>query len=108
EMRIAAADVDESMQDFVTSVEELFAALDKLYQLGIEYPSKNQLNSLGLRVTQTWIGKSRFARAVELLPPSARREMLPLITEWAANVEANHIAPLLGEPEQAKDEADEA
>jgi chromosome segregation ATPase len=102
EMRAAARGVDGALSDFVDSADELFAALDKLHQLGIQQPTANQLNSLGLRVVQTWIGTSKYQRAVELVQPSARRHMLPLVTEWAQMVEQNYIAPLLGATKQTE------
>ena len=106
----AASDVDESFRDAISSVDELFALIGELNRLvPAGPPSINQLNALLPLAVRTWLWRSKVHAIRELVSPllaPARREALPMVSEWMAKRERDHIAPLLGETEQAKDKTD--
>jgi hypothetical protein len=104
----AAADADAVLRDFNESTEELRAALTAIHVRGCEFPTTQQLLTLGRFALLTHLGRSPWSREFEVIPPSARREFEPLVRTWTEMIENNYIKPLLGEPEQSKEKADEA
>jgi hypothetical protein len=104
----AAADADAVLRDFNESTEELRRALNAIHIRGCEFPTTQQLLTLGKFALLTHLGRSPWARDFEVIPPSARREFEPLVRTWTEMIENNYIKPLLGEPEQSKEKADEA
>ena len=92
-----ARDMDEALADFATSSHELRDVVNKLHNLGCQFPNHNQIESLGSRAVLTAIGQSIFKRAVETLAPGERRSFAPMVATWIANIENTHIKPLLGE-----------
>jgi hypothetical protein len=104
----AARDADAGLRDFSNSAEELRRALNAIHIRGCEFPTTQQLLALGKFALLTHLGRSPWAREFEVIPPSARREFEPLVRVWVETIENNYIKPRLGEPEQSKDEADEA
>ena len=103
----AARDADAVLRDFNDSVEEMRRALTAIHARGVGFPTQMQLMALGKFCLLTHLNRSPWAREFEVIAPSARREFAPLVAQWCEMIE-RQIAPLLGEPEQSKDEADEA
>jgi hypothetical protein len=103
-----AQDMDEALADFATSSHELRDVVNKLHNLGCNFPNHNQIESLGTRAVLTAISQSIFKRAVETLAPSERRQFGPMVATWIESIERNNIKPLLGESEQTKEKADAA
>jgi hypothetical protein len=99
----AAADADAVLQDFNASVEEMRRALNAIHARGVMFPSDMQLLALGKYCLLTHLNRSPFAREFEVIPPSARREFAPLVSQWCEMIEKNHVAPLL-DPEPPKEE----
>jgi hypothetical protein len=98
-----AQDMDEALADFATSSHELRDVVNKLHNLGCNFPNHNQVESLGSRVVLTAIGQSLFKRAVETLAPGERRTFAPMVATWCETIERTHIGPLLRDPEQPKE-----
>jgi hypothetical protein len=104
----AAKDCDALLADFNESVTEMRAALTAIHARGVAFPSYMQLLALGKYCLLTHLNRSPWAREFEVIPPSARREFAPLVAQWTAMIEKNHLAPILGDDEQSKEKADEA
>jgi hypothetical protein len=104
-----AQDLDESLADFVTSSHEMRDIVNKLHNLGCQFPNHNQIESLGSRAVLTAIGQSIFKRSVETLAPSERRTFSPMVANWISNISNTHIKPLLdpelGEQTNSRDAA---
>jgi hypothetical protein len=104
----AAKDCDALLADFNTSVTELNQALAAIHSHGVAFPTHMQMQSLGKYCLLTALNKTPWSREFEIVAPGQRREFTSLVSQWVANIERNHIAPLLGESEQTKETADEA
>jgi hypothetical protein len=100
----AAKDCDALLADFNASVTELNQALSAIHARGVAFPTHMQLQSLGKYCLLTALNKTPWAREFEIVAPGQRREFTPLVSQWVANIERNHIAPLLN-PAQPKEEA---
>ena len=109
EMRIALAEftecgisIDEALAALVEEGAALRAALNKIHVLGAPHPRDEQVNALITNAILTALGATPWKREFRTLAPRERRNMADLVRAWSTNIEANHIAPLLGEAEPAK------
>jgi hypothetical protein len=90
--------VDHALALLAADGHALVDAHRQLARHGCQFPSSQQLESLGLICLRSAIMSTPWARTVDTVPPGQRARTFRMLTEgWAANIEANNIKPRLGE-----------
>jgi hypothetical protein len=97
--------VDRALGALAHNGHALTEALRKVHALGCQFPTQQQLDSLGHICLRSAIMQTPWARSVETVPPGQRRSFRSLIEAWAANVEGNNIKPRLGEQTNSEEAA---
>jgi hypothetical protein len=89
--------IDDAFTAMVKEANALSKTLIEIHSLGCSFPSYDQLNSLGARALGTAIMQTPWKRDFDHLAPSARQSFPKLVSDWAARIESNHVAPRIGE-----------
>ena len=95
EFKETGHEIDLAFQDLAAHAADLQKILDRIHQAGCSVPSSEQLRVLGEICARTALMKTPWSRAVEIVPPTQRRDFKSLIDGWAAQIE-NNIAARLG------------
>jgi hypothetical protein len=93
--------LDEAFQQMTAEANALREVLIEIHGLGCQFPSFDQLNSLGARALGTAIMNTPWKRDYQHLAPSERQSFPKLVSDWADRIEKNHIQPRIGELEVA-------
>jgi hypothetical protein len=93
--------LDVALAAVSTNGAALYECLGKIHALGSQFPTGQQLHSLGYRCLLTAIAATPWKREFETVAPRERRSFSDLIETWAATIESR-----LGE--QSKENADAA
>ena len=96
-----ATAIDEAFASVVKEAMALEETLKTIHSLGSQFPSRAQLDSLGTRALLTAIQGTPWRRDFETIAPGQRQTFSALVGTWAERIEANHIAPRIGELEVA-------
>jgi hypothetical protein len=97
---------DAALAMLIAATHGMRAALNAIHGCGSDFPSHQQLLSLGEHALKTGLMQMPgFARAFEHLPPSSRRSFSDLFEGWASMIERNNISPRLGEELAQQQEA---
>ena len=99
----AGTAVDGALSALAHNGAALQEALQQIHALGCQFPTSQQLDSLGHIALRSSLMRTPWARSVETVQPGQRRSFRSLVETWAANIEINHIKPRLNE--QTKTEA---
>jgi hypothetical protein len=94
-----AVAIDDAFASMGREANAVRETLLEIHSLGCAFPSYEQLNSLGARALKTAIMNTPWKRDFEHLAPGERQNLSKLVSDWAARIEANHIAPRIGELE---------
>jgi hypothetical protein len=92
-----ALKIDETFTAMVKEATALEKTLMEIHSLGCAFPSRAQLDSLGARALGTAIMGTPWRKDFEHLAPSARQYFPTLVRQWCERIEANHIAPKIGD-----------
>jgi hypothetical protein len=90
---IAIDDAMTAMTKHATALEE---TLKHINRLGCAFPSRAQLDSLGVRSLLTAIQGTPWRRDFETIAPGQRQSFTALVGQWADRIEKNHIEPRIG------------
>jgi hypothetical protein len=71
--------------------------LSEMHRLGCNFPSHEQLQSLGARALKTALMGTPWAREFEHIAPRERFNFAKLAEDWASRIENNFLKPRLGE-----------
>jgi hypothetical protein len=94
-----AVALDEAFTAMAKHATALEMTLKEIHLLGCAFPSRPQLDSLGARAMLTAIQGTPWRRDFEVIAPGQRQSFTALVGQWCDRIEANHIAPLVGDPE---------
>jgi hypothetical protein len=93
--------VDHALGMLARDGHALSDALREVHRLGCQFPSAQQLDTLGHICLRAAIMQTPWVRSVETVPPGQRRSFRSLVEGWAANIEASNVKPRLGESTEA-------
>jgi hypothetical protein len=93
--------IDEAFTTVVKEATALRETLVEIHGLGCQFPSFDQLNSLGARALGTAIMNTPWRKDFQHLAPSERQSFPKLVSDWADRIEKHHIEPRIGELEVA-------
>jgi hypothetical protein len=93
----AGSRVDHALGLLARDGHALTDALNKVHALGAQFPTQQQLDSLGHICLRSSIMQTPWARSVETVAPGQRRSFRSLVEAWASNIEQNNIRPRLSE-----------
>jgi hypothetical protein len=85
--RAIGTQLDAALAAVATNGAELHASLGKIHALGSQFPTSQQLDSLGTRCLLTAIAATPFRRNFETIAPRERRSFSDLIATWATTIE---------------------
>jgi hypothetical protein len=94
--RALGEQLDETLQAVGHLGIEAYASLARIHQLGSEFPSTYQLDTLGSICLRTAMQRGRWGKDSVLVPPMQRRDFGALFEVWAEAIERNVVAPHLG------------
>ena len=94
--------LSEALEAISDEGKAVFDAAKKMRELGCQFPTSAQIQVLGLAAVQTALMTSPWAKAFPFLAPRDRKFWATLVREWASRIEANDIAPRLGEQQTAE------
>ena len=95
--------LDAALEAIATHGRELQETQIRMQQLGVNFPSGQQLISLGSRALLAPCGQTPWRRSFETLPPRERYRFAELVEGWASTIERG-----LDAREQRKESADAA
>jgi hypothetical protein len=101
----AGESLSEALEAISDEGKAVFDAAKKMRELGCQFPTSAQIQVLGLAAVQTALMSSPWAKAFPFLAPRDRKSWGVLVREWASRIEANDIAPRLGEQAKATEVA---
>lgn len=107
DFRECATDLDAMLADVVECSAAMKTAVARIHALGSPFPSHEQVHALGKFCMLTALQQTIWHRHFEVIAPRERRSFAALVDQWAASIESNHVAPLIGE-QQDKETADAA
>jgi hypothetical protein len=99
---------DAALAMLIAATHGMRESLNQIHGAGSDFPSHQQLLSLGEHALGTALMQTIFARAFEHLPQSSRRSFSELFAGWASMIERNNISPRLGEELVQQQEASHA
>ncbi len=99
--REAGHELDDAMRDIGEIGALLQNLLSQLHNLGCQFPSHQQLNTLGAQALATSLMSTPWHKRYEHVPPNQRRTFGSLIDTWSKTIEAS-IAERLGEQQNER------
>jgi hypothetical protein len=91
----AGRDIDACLADLVAASDAMRAALTEMHRLGCQFPSHEQLSTLGALALRTALMQAGpWSRYFERVGPTEAKTFGQLVEAWAITVE-NNIRPRL-------------
>jgi DNA repair ATPase RecN len=94
-------DLDRLFQQIGERGAALQEALGEIHNYGSPFPTRQQLNVLGMIALRSSLQSTPWERAVERTSPGERRSFGALCAGWRDTIEQSNIRPRLGESEAA-------